>query len=84
MFRSLLYCGIVLLPIYPQFSTTAPSLKLWNERARFKMLMVTIESYPVEPRFVATSIDLVKQGLLEAGTGPRRVLFSAHGRPSAS
>src|SRR5262249_17521704 len=57
------------------------SLKLWNERARFKMPTTTIESYPVEPGFVAASIDLVKQGVAEAGPGPRRVLFSAHGLP---
>ena len=74
---------IVLLPLYPQFSTTttASSFRAWNERARFKAPTRMIESYPTEPGFIAASIELVKQGMAEAGTGPRRVLFSAHGLP---
>ena len=74
---------IVLLPLYPQFSTTttASSLKLWTERAKFEVPTRTIESYPVEPGFIAASVELVKQGLSDAGQGPRRVLFSAHGLP---
>jgi ferrochelatase len=74
---------IVLLPLYPQFSTTttASSLKLWNERAQFKVPTRTIESYPIEPGFIAASIDLLKQGLRDAGESPKRVLFSAHGLP---
>jgi ferrochelatase len=74
---------IVLLPLYPQFSTTttASSFKAWNDAARFKVPTKVIESYPTEPGFIAASADLVKHGLVEAGTGPRRVLFSAHGLP---
>ena len=40
-----------------------------------------VEGYPTEPGFIAASVELVKQGLAEAGDGPRRVLFSAHGLP---
>ena len=40
-----------------------------------------VKDYPTEPGFIAASVELVKQGLAEAGTGPRRVLFSAHGLP---
>src|SRR5258708_40292079 len=74
---------IVLLPLYPQFSTTttASSFKEWNDTASFKVPTITIESYPIEPGFIAASVDLVKQGLAEAGAGPRRVLFSGHGLP---
>jgi ferrochelatase len=74
---------IVLLPLYPQFSstTTASSFKEWNDTATFKVLTRTIDSYPTEPGFIAASVALVKQGLAEAGAGPRRVLFSAHGLP---
>ena len=74
---------IVLLPLYPQFSTTttASSFKEWNDTARFTVPTATIESYPTEPGFIAASVELVRQGLAEAGTGPRRVLFSAHGLP---
>jgi ferrochelatase len=74
---------IVLLPLYPQFSTTttASSFKEWNDTARFTVPTKTIESYPTEPGFIAASVELVRQGLAEVGTGPRRVLFSAHGLP---
>jgi protoporphyrin/coproporphyrin ferrochelatase len=74
---------IVLLPLYPQFSTTttASSFREWNDTATFKVLTRTIDSYPTEPGFIAASVALVKQGLAEAGAGPRRVLFSAHGLP---
>jgi len=74
---------IVLLPLYPQFSTTTTgsSFKAWKEAAPFKMPTVEIESYPTEPGFIQASIELVKQGLAEAGDGPKRVLFSAHGLP---
>jgi protoporphyrin/coproporphyrin ferrochelatase len=74
---------IVLLPLYPQFSTTttASSFKEWNDTATFKVPTTTVESYPVEPGFIAASVALVKQGLADAGTIPKRVLFSAHGLP---
>ena len=74
---------IVLLPLYPQFSTTttASSFKAWSDAATFKVPTKTIEAYPTEPGFVAASVALLKQGLVDAGAGPRRVLFSAHGLP---
>jgi ferrochelatase len=74
---------IVLLPLYPQFSTTttASSVKAWNKAADFKVPTAAIDSYPTEPGFIAASVELVKQGLAEAGPRPRRVLFSAHGLP---
>lgn len=74
---------IVLLPLYPQFSTTttASSVNAWNQVARFKAGTVAIDSYPTEAGFIAASVELVKQGLAEAGSAPKRVLFSAHGLP---
>lgn len=74
---------IVLLPLYPQFSTTttASSFKAWKEAAKVRTPTVEVQSYPTEPGFIAASIELVKQGLAEAGEGPKRVLFSAHGLP---
>jgi ferrochelatase len=74
---------IVLLPLYPQFSTTTTgsSFKAWQDAASFKAPTARVKSYPVDPGFIAASIDLVKQGLAQAGSGPRRVLFSAHGLP---
>src|SRR5258708_30557466 len=74
---------LMLLPLYPQFSTmtTASCFKAWNDTAAFKVPTKTIDSYPTEPGFIAASVALVKQGLAEASSNPRRVLFSAHGLP---
>lgn len=77
---------IVLLPLYPQFSTTTTgsSIKAWKAAVAAAKLMVPTQAvccYPDEPGFVAASVDLLKQGLAEAGDRPVRVLFSAHGLP---
>ena len=77
---------IVLLPLYPQFSTTTTdsSVKAWKAAAAAAKLTVptqTVCCYPDEPGFIAASVDLVKQGLAETGAQPTRVLFSAHGLP---
>lgn len=77
---------IVLLPLYPQFSTatTDSSIKAWKAAAAAAKLAVPTQAvccYPDEPGFVAASVDLLKQGLAEAGDRPVRVLFSAHGLP---
>ncbi|MCW5732545.1 MAG: ferrochelatase [Enhydrobacter sp.] len=74
---------IVLLPLYPQFSTTttASSFKAWKKASSLKAPTVEIESYPTEPGFVRASVELITQGLAAAGDGPKRVLFSAHGLP---
>ena len=77
---------IVLLPLYPQFSTTTTgsSIKAWKAAVAAAKLAVPTQAvccYPDEPGFVAASVDLLKQGLAEAGNRPVRVLFSAHGLP---
>ena len=78
---------IVLLPLYPQYSTTttASSLKDWKRAARAAGLVApthTVCCYPVEPGFVAAYAKLLGAAL--DGFGPAeapRVLFSAHGLP---
>ena len=74
---------IVLLPLYPQYSTTTTgsSFAAWKKAAPFKVPTTEVESYPTEPGYIDASVELVKQGLAEAGEGPVRVLFSAHGLP---
>jgi ferrochelatase len=75
---------IVLLPLYPQFSTTTTgsSLEAWNEAvARLNVSTRTVRSYPTDPGFIGASVDLVTKGLAEAGDGAKRILFSAHGLP---
>src|SRR5262249_18266459 len=51
------------------------------QAAPFKAPTAQVKSYPTDPGFVAASVELVKEGLAQAGSGPRRVLFSAHGLP---
>ena len=74
---------IVLLPLYPQYSTTTTgsSFKAWKEASSFTVPSSEVESYPTDPGFIAASVELVRQGLAEAGAGKTRVLFSAHGLP---
>lgn len=77
---------IVLLPLYPQFSTTTTdsSVKAWKAATAAVKLTVptqTVCCYPDEPGFIAASVELIRQGLAEAGNHPTRVLFSAHGLP---
>ena len=79
---------IVLLPLYPQFSTTttASSLEAWRrEAARQGLGGVTraIRSYPAAEGFIAALAALVGSVLTdaEAGAAPVRLLFSAHGLP---
>ena len=50
-------------------------------RAKLAVPTQAVCCYPDEPGFVAASVDLLKQGLAEAGNRPVRVLFSAHGLP---
>jgi ferrochelatase len=75
---------IVLLPLYPQYSTatTKSSLDAWKaEAGRLGGTTSTIESYPVDPGFIEASVDLIRQELARLGNLPRRILFSAHGLP---
>ncbi|MFC1673031.1 ferrochelatase [Pseudomonadota bacterium] len=76
---------IVLLPLYPQFSTTtsASSLEDWDLAAKKVGLDVPTKRvccYPVEPGFIKAQVDLLKASLTKAGDNVR-VLFSAHGLP---
>lgn len=77
---------IVLLPLYPQFSTTttASSLAAWEAAARRAGLTAAtqaIRSYPTAPGFVAALAGLIGR-MLDGGSPARvRLLFSAHGLP---
>lgn len=78
---------VVLLPLYPQYSTTtsASSLKLWRRtaaRAGLAAPATTVCCYPVLDGFVTATAELVRKGIREAvEVGRPRVLFSAHGLP---
>ena len=75
---------ILLLPLYPQFSTTTTgsSIAAWaKESARSRAATRTMCCYPAEHGFIDASVELLRQGLAEAGEERKRVLFSAHGLP---
>ena len=75
---------VVLLPLYPQYSTTTTgsSFKIWRETvARLNVPTQSVRSYPTDEGFRSASVELIKQGLADAGSGPVRLLFSAHGLP---
>ena len=74
---------VVLLPLYPQFSTTTTEsfLRVWRN-ARVDIPTATIRDYPDEPGFIAALARLTRAGIAEAERhGRPRVLFSAHGLP---
>jgi len=78
---------IVMLPLYPQYSTTTTESSFgdWNRAAAKAGLMArtfTIRDYPAEPGFIAAVARLTSELLPQArAAGPVRVLFSAHGLP---
>ena len=77
---------IVLLPLYPHFSTasTGSSLTAWHKAAKaVKLNLPTkiIESYPDEPGFITAVSSLISQHRQKMDHP--RILFSAHGLPQA-
>jgi len=76
---------IVLLPLYPQFSTTTTesSLKRWAEVYAGSGVSRTVCCYPGAPGWIEAQAEGVRGKLAEAGDRPVRVLFSAHGIPES-
>jgi ferrochelatase len=78
---------VVLLPLYPQFSTTttASSLRVWEQAAKAAGLSAetsVVCCYPTEPGFIEASAKLIREHHDRASAhGRPRVLFSAHGLP---
>lgn len=81
--------NIVLLPLYPQYSTTTTrsSYQAWKKAAHkigFNKPTKLVCCYPTENGFVRANAANVKEvydkALLETGQKPR-ILFSAHGLP---
>jgi len=78
---------VVLLPLYPQFSTTTTrsSLLEWSKtakRAGLRLPQHEICCYPYEAGFIDALASLLDDALVKRKPGlPYRVLFSAHGLP---
>jgi protoporphyrin/coproporphyrin ferrochelatase len=80
---------IVLLPLYPQFSTTTSGSAIndWLRAAEGAGLAVPtriIREFPTEPGFIDANVDLIRQSCPPGAEGSRtRLLFTAHGLPKA-
>ncbi|MBT7759974.1 MAG: ferrochelatase [Rhodospirillaceae bacterium] len=78
---------VILLPLYPQFSTTTTgsSLSDWQRAAALNSLTMPhkkICCYAQEQGFIAAQVALILPLLQAAQTaGPTRLLLSAHGLP---
>ncbi|HEX4294342.1 MAG TPA: ferrochelatase [Rhizomicrobium sp.] len=78
---------VVLLPLYPQYSTTttASSIKDWNRAARANGITApqsVVHSYPAEPGFISALADSIRETWAKTKPGLRyRLLLSAHGLP---
>lgn len=78
---------LVLLPLYPQFSTTTSrsSLREWRKLASgWAVPTESVCCYPDESGLIAALAELVRAGWNDASrSGQPRVLFSAHGLPQS-
>ncbi len=74
---------IVLLPLYPQFSstTTGSSLAEWRRIYQGRAEVHTVCCWPVMRSFVQAHADLIRATWEEGGRPRVRLLFSAHGLP---
>lgn len=75
---------VVLLPLYPQFSTTttASSLKAWRQAYRGPGRVHTVCCYPNQDSLVKAHAEQILRVWRQAGEPwPIRLLFSAHGLP---
>lgn len=76
---------VVLLPLYPQFSTTttASSLREWlelSDAAGFRPPTAALCCYPSNGGWIAALAEKTRAAIAAAGDNPM-VLFSAHGLP---
>lgn len=76
---------IVLLPLYPQFSTTTSqsSLRRWNTVYAGSGESRTVCCWPEAHGWIDAQAEAIGRKLDEAGDRPVRVLFSAHGIPES-
>jgi len=78
---------IVLLPLYPQYSTTTSrsSLIEWRNQADNESVEFPVQEiccFPFERGFIDALVDILQEGLGQRKPGiDYRILFSAHGLP---
>ena len=82
---------VILLPLYPQFSTTTSgsSLNSWKkeiESNKYKVPTKIICCYPEDKKFIQAHVNELKKTIKKANNNNKfkqniRILFSAHGLP---
>lgn len=78
---------VLLLPLYPQFSTTTTGsfTTAWAAASKAAGLAAPVKSlccYPLAVDFIRAHVTLLREALAQAGgVQGQRVLFSAHGLP---
>lgn len=77
---------VLLLPLYPQFSTTTTASSVENvkcelKRSGFEGLVKTIGCYSTNKDFIKAHLDLIKKTLEKVKSKKYRILFSAHSLP---
>ncbi|XVN41104.1 MAG: ferrochelatase [Rickettsia endosymbiont of Argas persicus] len=71
---------VILLPLYPQFSTTTTgsSVKEFLSNFNLNIPIKVVCCYPTEENFIKAHTSLIKKEILDKNF---RILFSAHGLP---
>lgn len=77
---------ILLLPLYPQFSTTTTdssirSIKKELNKSGYKGVVKIVGCYSTNENFIKAHIDLIKKTLKNVKSKEYRILFSAHSLP---
>ena len=79
---------IILLPLYPQFSTTTTGSSI-SELNRIKskigldIPITLICCYPDEKYFIQAHVELIKEAIVKLKNNQYKILFSAHGLPES-
>ena len=80
---------LLIIPLYPQFSTTTTgsSVDDWIKNTKYKLKNVqtkVICCYPIDELFISAHISLIKKELIKiVDKNSVRLLFSAHGLPES-
>ncbi|MDG1436672.1 MAG: ferrochelatase [Rickettsiaceae bacterium] len=78
---------VILLPLYPQFSTTTSGSSIEDfiealKKNKINATRKTICCYPKEDSFIKSHVDLIQKGIKKVKNKDNyRILFSAHGLP---
>lgn len=76
---------LILLPLYPQFSsaTSGSSLEDFLKKFPQEISKKVICCYPTDPDFISSQVDLIKKEISDHDIKELRFLFSAHGLPQS-